>query len=204
METSDASREPSAEELERLERNARLLLELRPSDAARDMVAFIAAYRSKVEECERLLPCGHPAACIVLGTGVIEDGPANWDRCGWCESVSALRQRAEAAEAERDKWQVIAGEFERGRDHARELATRLQDERTGSVHLWEGDGTDDPESLACPVLMHPEDLRKLLAKHAALRDEVIANDPRLHSVRAFGWHLEAAARLRAERDGEGA
>lgn len=191
METSDASREPSAEELERLERNARLLLELRPSDAARDMVAFIAAYRSKVEECERLLPCGHPAACIVLGTGVIEDGPANWDRCGWCESVSALRQRAEAAEAERDAayecgWQ--ASRKERNKTAATTLGGTVEGKPTQPFN-W---------------IQRARALVALEAKHAALRDEVIANDPRLHSVRAFGWHLEAAARLRAERDGEGA
>lgn len=36
--------------------------------------------------------------------------------------------------------------------------------RGEAVWFWQGDGDDFPESLACPVVMQPEDLRELLRK----------------------------------------
>jgi hypothetical protein len=38
-----------------------------------------------------------------------------------------------------------------------------QQKALGEYWVWQGDGTDHPESLSCPVLIHADDLRKLLA-----------------------------------------
>lgn len=50
----------------------------------------------------------------------------------------------------------------------KEERDRLIRERAGEVWLWQGDGEDHPESLGCPVLMHPEDVRKLTAARALI------------------------------------
>lgn len=35
-------------------------------------------------------------------------------------------------------------------------------ERKGEVWFWQGDGYDHPESLTCPILIQPDNLRELL------------------------------------------
>lgn len=44
----------------------------------------------------------------------------------------------------------------------RNFATQIGCER-GEVHYWQGDGQDFPDSLACPVVMHANTLREMLA-----------------------------------------
>lgn len=38
-----------------------------------------------------------------------------------------------------------------------------RDKEAGNTWYWQGDGEDHPESLTCPVLIHPADLRAMLA-----------------------------------------
>lgn len=71
------------------------------------------------------------------------------------EQLSAVIARAETAEA------ALAKE----RAHARMIYA----ERTGQVWYWQDDGKDYPESLACPVVVKPEVVRRWLAAEAALR-----------------------------------
>lgn len=40
------------------------------------------------------------------------------------------------------------------------------DHCSGSYWVWQGDGSDHPESIACPVLITPGQLRKWLALEA--------------------------------------
>lgn len=44
-----------------------------------------------------------------------------------------------------------------------ELQQRIDVEK-GNYWYWQGDGRDDPESLTCLVVMHPDDLRALLKR----------------------------------------
>ncbi len=46
--------------------------------------------------------------------------------------------------------------------HMAEL-TILRHKMDGEVWFWMGDGSDVPETLACPVIMDADTLRKLLA-----------------------------------------
>lgn len=67
---------------------------------------------------------------------------------------------------ERRKTEVLRLEIQ---DAAKRLAQAHFDlglVRTPAAHVWrwQGDGTDDPASLACPVVMAPDTLRTLLAK----------------------------------------
>ena len=55
------------------------------------------------------------------------------------------------------------------RDKARERVTRLLDERSGSVWLWEIGEDNDTGSLTCPVLIPADALRDLIAVPSAER-----------------------------------
>ena len=79
-----------------------------------------------------------------------EMSPPDWERAGFVEELYKTWASRGEVEAENAK---LRAEVQLHRDKAR-----------GDYWIWQGDGTDEPESLACPVLMHPEDLRKLLAE----------------------------------------
>lgn len=61
---------------------------------------------------------------------------------------------------------------------ATEMDKLYQERRTiarterGEVWLWQGDGNDFPDSLACPVVMDADDLRMLLKTQNEQRDIV--------------------------------
>jgi hypothetical protein len=83
------------------------------------------------------------------------------------------KDRYKAAEKERD---ALVGEKAGLRDElARQVAeverlradNKLHRQRAeGEYWVWQGDGTDHPESLTCPVLIHAQDLRELLNRKA--------------------------------------
>ena len=61
---------------------------------------------------------------------------------------------------------------------------------TDNVWRWMGDPKhDDPESLACPVVMQPETLRAMLAR--AERAEAALESANVYLDRARGRHTEA-------------
>jgi hypothetical protein len=55
-----------------------------------------------------------------------------------------------------------AAQLRRERDRYKSERDRLLRERSGEVWLWQGDGDDDVDSLACPVLMTAEQVRGLV------------------------------------------
>ena len=79
-----------------------------------------------------------------------EMSPPDWERAAFVEELYVAWANRGEVVAENAK---LRAEVQLHRDKAR-----------GDYWIWQGDGTDEPESLACPVLMHPEDLRKLLAE----------------------------------------
>jgi hypothetical protein len=68
--------------------------------------------------------------------------------------VLSLRSQLSTLTQERDQWR-----------HRADLLSR---ERIGEVWVWQGDDEDHPESLACPVLMRPEHVRKFITERDAL------------------------------------
>lgn len=71
-----------------------------------------------------------------------------------CRALLASHAELTEIRSERDRWQARAEMHER----------KARDE----YWIWQGDGEDEPESLACPVLIHQDALRTLVAAHAEL------------------------------------
>lgn len=75
------------------------------------------------------------------------------------EALDGLKERL--AEAQR---QSAALEWEAHKEKA--VADLLRKEREGEVWAWDPDGDNHVESLTCPIVIHPEDMKKLVPAEA--------------------------------------
>lgn len=87
--------------------------------------------------------------------------------------MSVLKRRA-AKRKRDDSLKAQLAEVTADRDRWKENAQRLQRERIGEVWLWQGDGEDHLESLACPILITADQLREELEEAYAKGKEVNA------------------------------
>ena len=93
----------------------------------------------------------------------------------------SILARVEELTKERDAWKK---DYER----TSEELTALHDKDAGSVWYWQDDKDDDPESLACPVLMAPERLRKFVAAEARCSEmEGVLREARLCASSCEGF-----------------
>lgn len=81
----------------------------------------------------------------------------------------ALAVKLGVAWADLQVMRVVDAEHLQRAVRAESEANRLFAERTGKVWMWNGDGSDDPDSLSCPVLMTAEQARELLAERNEAR-----------------------------------
>lgn len=91
----------------------------------------------------------------------------------------------------------LEADLERSRDEAK----RLRDERDGSVWLWIGEPEeDDLPSLACPILMRPDQVRRLVGRAEAAEAEVEIYKARSEKAEALEQAaLKAARKAHEER-----
>ncbi len=108
--------------------------------------------------------------------------------------MATYREAAELWKREAGRLRRTLGEVaeqcrraEQRRDEAR-AAVRLATTARDDVWLWQGDGDDDVGSLACPVVMEAETLRKIVRE----RDKLSS---RLATARhAAQQHVDAPTR----------
>lgn len=129
--------------------------------------------------------------------------PAYWVECVTCE-VGTKFHATEAQAAE--TWNTRSEDVESLRARVAELDKRAADlqldkstlirEREGEVWIWQGDEEDHPESLACPVLIQPEDLRAILGAAERVKQACVAKVNVL--VDQYGYQDDRFAELAGE------
>ena len=111
-----------------------------------------------------------------------------------CEEKAKMVEQFTAVTKERDGWKEEAGKYKRDHDEIHKLYSALTDVTAGNYWAWQGDGMDHLESLTCPVVIRPEQLREII-KAANLNSEV----PRLEDeLRHAREQLAAATKERDE------
>lgn len=113
---------------------------------------------------------------LVCGCAILQDGSRSW--CPTCsspvvlpakeEQVAELRDGLAAAQKEANGLRE-ALQFADARHHELRVANEALHlaVREKNYWAWQGDGNDHLESLVCPVLIRPEQLRALLNANAA-------------------------------------
>lgn len=112
---------------------------------------------------------------------------AEWNTRAEAEDVSSLRaQLADEKEETLHQMRLY-------------VSTRLKEckalEGQGEVWIWQGNEEDHPESLGCPVLMQPEDLRAILGAAERMRQACVAK------AREMGDQYERVGRSLSADDG---
>ena len=92
--------------------------------------------------------------------GTAQEANARHARC--IGELKAAEARAEAAERERDHWKL---EYERNKFDLNQWSQFA----SGNYWAWQGDGSDHIESLTCPVVIQPRDLKAILQELATVK-----------------------------------
>lgn len=87
-------------------------------------------------------------------------------RAALCRAFDSLLAERDTAIQKRESMSshltLVLEELKQAQANVRTATTSRSD-----VWFWQGDGNDEPESLACPVVMEPQTLRAILAERDA-------------------------------------
>jgi hypothetical protein len=138
---------------------------------------MLAEVKSFLETCESGIVDGRDAVHLVKSLAA---------------EVRRLTKLAEGWEYQARK---VADDLAAAED---ELKAR-RDREKGEVWYWQGDDTDEPESLTCPVLMRPEHARGFAAEVRRLREALQSARfyfELMHNLKATGYDERAFTKAR--------